>query len=82
MQNDLGGSDVDPDPVEASVPGGDGSSTGSEPPLAPRPCRCKDCLFTMRTLRRDAIGRQPAVLPAAEGTYRLGSWWSDGDPDL
>lgn len=83
MQTGLGGDDVDGDADEVCVAGGDGSSTSSEPTLASSPCRCRDCLFTRRTLRRDAIGRRPPVLPAGEGAYRLGSWWSDGSgPEL
>ena len=79
-----GGDDMDrDDAVEVCVAGNDGSSPSSELTLAPWPCRCRDCLFTRRTLRRDAVDRRPPVLPAGEGTYRLASWWSGGSgPDL
>ncbi len=78
MQTELGEHDMDRDAVEVCVAGGDGSSTGSEHMLAAGPCRCRGCLFTRRTARRDAIGRRPPVLPAGEGTSRLASWWSGG----
>lgn len=74
-----GGDDLDRVAPEACVAGGDGPVTGSEPPGAPRLCRCRDCLFTRRTLRRAAVGRPPPVLSEGEGTYRLASWWSDSD---
>ena len=83
MQTDLGGDDMDRDAVEVCVAGGDGPSINSEPTLTSSPCRCRDCLFTRRTMRRDAIDRRLPVLPAGEGTYRLASWWSDGSgPEL
>lgn len=72
------GDDLDRDALEAGVAGGDGLGTATERAAAPGPCRCRDCLLAMRTLRRDAIGRRPPVLPAGEGSYRLASWWSDG----
>ena len=83
MHPGLGEDDIDRDAVEVRVACGDESSTGSEPTLASRPCRCRDCLFTRRTVRRAAADRRPPLLPAGEGTYRLASWWSnDSGPDL
>jgi len=65
----------DPD---ACIACGDVPGPNPEPAVNEHPPLCGECLLNRRRVRKAAASRHPSPLAAGDGTYRLGSWWSDG----